>query len=91
MRRITTASGTVYTLDDANARVRRESQNKLRGDEQWQGMFNKPEVEVGHIMVLLINPLSDFGPDSYGNLVPDAPYTTRLTTPVTNIEEVDHV
>ena len=89
-KRVVTESGAVYLLRPADkpTRIKRENPDAAkRADGEWLALYNHPEVEVGHVMVLLIEQLSPRGADDHGNVGSTAPHTTRITTPVVSIED----
>ncbi len=79
MKRITTASGSVYALDEEAMTVRRVpsvESNRLRKDAQALPLLGVPLVELGESMHMLI--------DVRGDDIS----TVRTTTPVVAIEEI---
>lgn len=90
MRVLTTESGSVYEIDGLRVR-RRNDGYKLRGDEEWLDLCAPlPEQSfVGHSAVFWIRSLAERGPDSYGNVNPDANVTTRVTSTVLTDREED--
>jgi hypothetical protein len=57
--RVRTESGTEYRFNADMTQVRRGGSHPLRQDEQWIDLFEKPFVQVGLPMTLLLSPLSE--------------------------------
>lgn len=78
--RITTQSGSVYTLEQngLDLRVKREGTTELRQDGEWLSII-RIYAALGEPMELLMYPLSNNGAD----------FTYRATSPVTDITVVD--
>lgn len=84
--KFTTQSGAEYEFD--GYRIRRIGSYPKRGDGEWQTLVNKPIPEIGGRVLITMHSLHAYGPDDLGTLAEDvSEYTTRVTTPVTNIEE----
>jgi hypothetical protein len=84
--RFTTYSGSQYEIE--GHRIRRVNHEAAkRGDEEWQELVNRPHIEVGQSAILTMISLSRYGSDDYGTPIEDvSPYTTRITSTVTEIE-----
>lgn len=83
MKTVYTESGAVYQIDGVRIRRVNEDHEK-RGDGEWLQLLTAPTITVGGSMLLVIEPLSSFGPDDYGISI-EAFATTRITTPVTKV------
>lgn len=88
LKKVQTASGAVYLVDTAIGKIMRQGDDVKRGDGTWLTLHNVPSIEVGHIMVLQVQSLAHLGPDDYGNVNSPSPITTRVSTPVVSIEDV---
>lgn len=78
-----TKTGSTYEI--ADGKVRRVNPDaSRRADGEWVGLLNDPSVEVGASVLLVLEPLSGYGPDDYG--FHDGAFTTRRTSHVTSIE-----
>lgn len=77
IRGFRTASGTLYDLNDAHTAVRRidlYGNPQMRHDGEWIDLYEKPDIQVGRPVVLLLEPLSSH-----------ATATVRTTTTVEEI------
>ncbi len=82
----TTTSGSRYEIvDNTVRRVNVDPDLGMRGDDIALTLHNQPIVEVGFPVLLITEPLSSYGPDSYGTANPHANVTERLTTAVVSI------
>lgn len=80
-----TESGSAYEM--RGSKVQRVNLDvPLRADGEWVNLHNDPEIVLGSSVVLMLESLSSYGPDSYGNEV-DSLITTRITSPVSKIYE----
>lgn len=78
-----TETGSTYEI--AESKVRRvNAEAAKRADGEWVRLLNDPWVEVGFSVLLVLEPLSGYGPDDYG--FEDGLLTTRKTSRVTSIE-----
>ena len=85
MRRLTTQSGSVYELNEPGTKIRRvEGSHDLRADGEWVRLLEPLPSEdlTGLRLFLVLEPLSDFGPDSWDQELSGATHTTRTTSPV---------
>lgn len=90
MKTVTTTSGAIYEFDKLGQVRRVNDSHVKRGDAEWQKLTNKPTIEVGRPMILVMESLARYGGDDYGTKLEDvSPYTTRRTTAVTMIETDD--
>ena len=81
-----TTSGATYQIEDGKVRrVQVDLDLTMRGDNVWLTLHNTPTIEVGFPVLLVTEPLSSYGPDSYGSANPHANVTERLTTAVVSI------
>lgn len=73
---------------ESPAMVRRVNPSyEKRADGEWTRLVNNPIIEVGQPVILTMTSLSEYGSDDYGTPEEDAsPYTTRITSTVTEIE-----
>lgn len=89
MIRFTTYSGSTYEIRNGEVRRLNEGYGK-RADGEWVMLLNAPVIEVGQSAILVLDSLSPYGPDDYGTPPEEADiYTTRVTSPVTWMEEFD--
>lgn len=95
MKRITTESGAAYEYDDTPGaeRIRRladDGDTKKRRDGDWLALFEPPiHLAPGRRMILVLEPLTAYGPDDHGTPQGEGGgFSTRITTPVVNIEEL---
>lgn len=79
-----TESGARYWMRGGKIR-RLNPDHEKRADGQWLKLVNEPVIEVGRRATLLVEPLSSYGPDDYGNSG-EAAFTQRITTPVVGVE-----
>jgi len=78
-----TETGSTYEMKDGKIR-RINPEASKRADGEWVTLLNDPYIEVGVSALLVLEPLSGYGPDDYG--VEDGGVTTRRTSYVTSIE-----
>lgn len=84
--KFTTYSGSQYEIEERRIRRVNDTASK-RGDGDWQELVNRPRIEVGQPAVLTMISLAKYGSDDYGtNPLEASPYTTRITSTVTEIE-----
>lgn len=81
MIRITTVSGSIYDFDTDEMLMRRSNPtDKLRKDDLWLPFFGiYKQAQIGESLVIFMEPLQDNWADT----------TVRMTTAVSNIEEVN--
>ena len=83
----TTISGSKYEIKDGLVRRVNPGYTK-RADGEWVRLINTPIVEIGEPVLLTMDSLSEYGADDYGTPPEDSsPYTTRVTSLVSSIEE----
>lgn len=81
MLRVTTETETVYEFDMDALKVRRVSAKRaMRLDTEWLQMLQKPEIVLGYIMCIALEPFPDTSDDIC---------TMRITSAVSKIEEFD--
>ena len=79
-----TMSGARYWIKGGMLK-RLNPNDEKRGDGEWLKLINEPAIEVGRRAILLVEPLSSYGPDDFGN-TEEAAFTQRITTPVIGVE-----
>lgn len=78
-----TQTGSIYEVEDGKVRRVNEGYGK-RADGDWVDLLGVTDLEVGRSAILHLVGLDAYGEDDYGNR---GPITTRITSPVTKIEE----
>lgn len=79
-----TVSGAIYQIEGDH--IRRVNPNyRKRADGEWVRLWEQPQVELGLPVCILMDSLSDHGPDDYGNHLSGEGVTQRRTTPVERI------
>lgn len=82
---VKTETGSTYQFDDG--RVRRVNTDaEKRGDGRWLSLIAQVEPTVGESMMLIVESLSDEGPDDEGNVI-NGDVTFRRTSRVVEIRE----
>jgi hypothetical protein len=91
MKKITTASGATYLVDLEEHLIRRVNPaHEKRGDGEWQPLINYREPVIGREWYVVMESLIRYGQDDYGTPPEEATeYTTRRTTPIVSIEDVE--
>ena len=80
-----TESGSIYEIDgDHIRRINERPQGAKRADGEWVRLMETPKIGVGECAFLVLENLSEFGEDDYGNLV-KSESTWRRTSPVERI------
>ena len=80
-----TESGSIYEIDgDHIRRIPANPGEAKRADALWVRLMKTPRVEVGECAFLVLENLSEYGEDDYGNLV-KSEATWRRTSPVERI------
>lgn len=78
-----TYTGSTYEIN--HGMVSRLNPNyEKRGDGNWYILYNRPEIEVGHSAILVMESLSHLGPDDYGT--EGGELTTRTTSEVVGVD-----
>lgn len=73
---VKTENGSAYEFEDGKViRRRLDDEGVLRRDGEWINLYQDPVVKIGVNMILYIEQLGDV----------DHPYTTRITSRVTEI------
>lgn len=89
MIKVSTSSGAEYLFDTEAKRFRRVNPSHVkRGDEEWLSYFYVSSIEVGHAVIIVLESLAKYGPDDTGVQNLETGDTTRITTPITSIEEI---
>lgn len=82
--RFKTLSGSHYEIQDD--RIRRVNENyEKRADGRWLRLLDEPLIDVGWPVVLKLEPLSEIGPDDFGDEAEASPHTIRITSAVTEV------
>lgn len=80
-----TYSGSVYHI--RSGKIRRLNPNaEKRADGEWLTLYNRPEIEVGRGVYMILEPLASHGADDYGMYCPESILTERMTSEVVGIE-----
>ena len=80
-----TESGSIYEIDEGCIRRIPVNVGHLkRADGEWIRLMETPKIEVGECAFLVLENLSEYGEDDYGNLV-KSEATWRRTSPVERI------
>jgi hypothetical protein len=82
----TTETGSTYEINDDGGvpYVRRlNSWYEKRADGEWIKLLNTPKVELGGNVTLVLESLSEYGPDDHGTIGGGA--TVRRTSRVTEV------
>lgn len=80
-----TESGSTYEI--VGDKIRRLNRDfGKRADGFWIQLAERPTVQVGYPVWIVMESLKEYGPDDYGNEYAED-VTTRVTTPVTVIQE----
>ena len=78
-----TESGSIYEIDGDHIRRINVGYEK-RADGEWIRLLETPKIEVGECAFLVLENLSEYGEDDYGNLV-KSEATWRRTSPVDRV------
>lgn len=77
-----TWSGSRYEINHGKIRRLNPSAEKL-GDGEWHDLYILPELWVGSPAILIMESLSKYGEDDYGNV---GDLTTRTTSDIVGID-----
>lgn len=77
-----TWSGSRYEINHGKIR-RLNPDAEKRGDGDWQKLYILPELWVGNSAILVMESLSGYGSDDYGNV---GDLTTRRTSEIVGID-----
>lgn len=80
-----TWSGSRYWIK--SGKVKRLNPNaEKRADGEWLTLYNRPDIEIGQGVYMILEPLASHGADDYGVCDPETDLTQRMTSEVVGIE-----
>lgn len=83
-----TWSGSRYWIKSGKVKRLNHGHEK-RADGEWLTLYNRPDIEIGRGVYMILEPLESYGVDDYGTYCPEAILTQRMTSEVVGIEVQD--
>ena len=80
-----TYTGSRYWIKGGKVK-RLNTDYEKRADGEWLTLYNRPEVEVGRGVYMILEPLARHGADDYGVCDPGTDITQRMASEVVGIE-----